>query len=461
MTQVEELAEFVAGARFEDLSPQAIERFKLHVLDSLGVAYGALGSDPIRRIFEMTNELGGASLATLLGGGMTAPDRAAFFNSAAVRYLDFNDSYLAPNETFHPSDNMPAVLAASEWADASGKEFLAALAVAYEVQARLSEAAPVRAKGFDHTTQGAYAAAAGVTKALRLDPKRAANAIAMSGTANNALRVTRTGALSHWKGLAAPHAAMSATHCAWLAMHGLTGPKEVFEGAKGFQQSIAGPFHVDWKVRSLEGILRASLKKYNAEIHSQSTIEAALDLLQKEKFSPQAITRIEVRTFDVAYHIIGGGEEGEKVAVRTKEEADHSLPYLIAVALLDGEVSPDQYRRERIERADVQGLLRRVRVTPDPELSSRFPQEMPSKVAIVLKDGSKFETEKVDYEGFFTRPMSWSTAAGKFRRLTQSVLDVGRQDELIEAVQRIEGFPIRHLTRRIGGTKTGRLERSA
>src|ERR671931_2214449 len=129
---------------------------------------------------------------------------------------------------------------------ASGAELLSALAVAYQVQTRLSDVAPVRDKGFDHTTLGAYAAAAGVAKALGLSREQIANAVAISGTANNALRVTRTGALSHWKGLAYPNTAMAATHAALLAAHGITGPSDVFEGNKGFMEAIGGPFEIDW-----------------------------------------------------------------------------------------------------------------------------------------------------------------------------------------------------------------------
>src|SRR4029077_9913976 len=173
-------------------------------------------------------------------------DRAAFYNSALVRYLDYNDSYIAKKETCHPSDNLGAVLAASEYARRNGKELLTALAIAYQVQCRLSDVAPVRAKGFDHTTQGAYAVAAGVAKALGLDEHRTAHALAICGTAFNALRVTRTGALSNWKGLAYANTAFGCTHATLLATRGITGPLEVFEGKKGFMDSIAGPFEIDW-----------------------------------------------------------------------------------------------------------------------------------------------------------------------------------------------------------------------
>ena len=246
------------------------------------------------------------------------------------------------------------MLAAAEYASASGRELLTALAVAYQVQCRLSDEAPVRAKGFDHTTQGAYAAAAGAAKALRLDEAETANAVAIAGTALNALRVTRTGVLSQWKGLAYPFTAFGAVEAAFLAARGITGPAEVFEGNKGFMDSIAGRFEIDWEHEDLERVRRTFLKRYNAEIHSQSALEALLELREAHALDPAAVERIELDTFQVAYDIIGGGEEGGKKEIRTKEQADHSLPYLLAVALLDGQVLPEQFAPERIVAPDVQ-----------------------------------------------------------------------------------------------------------
>ena len=164
-TLVNELAQFVVGASFQALSPAAKQELKIRVLDALGCAIGALEGEPIRMLQAQLDDFGGKPHCTLIGGGKTAPDLAALYNGALVRYLDFNDSYLAKGETCHPNDNVGAVLAASEYAKAKGSDFLLALAVAYQVQCRLSDVAPVRSKGFDHTTQGSYAAAAGVSKA--------------------------------------------------------------------------------------------------------------------------------------------------------------------------------------------------------------------------------------------------------------------------------------------------------
>jgi 2-methylcitrate dehydratase len=334
-------------------APRRRKQLKIRVLDSLACAIGAQEGGPVLATLAFLNELDRHGRCHLIGGGSTAPDRAALYNGALVRYLDFNDSYLAKGETCHPSDNIAAILAAGEYAGASGRDLLTAIAVAYQVQCRLSHVAPVRDRGFDHTTQLAYAAAAGISKVLGLNPKQTANAVALSGTALNALRVTRTGAPSHWKGLATPYAAASALQLALLARCGITGPLELFEGEKGFMGSIAGHFDLDWLHEDLERVQYTVLKKHNAEIHSQTAIEALLQLRDTHHIDPAQVARIDVEVFDVAHKIIGGGEEGDKTVVRTKEQADHSLPYVLAVALLDGQVMPQQYELERIVRPDI------------------------------------------------------------------------------------------------------------
>jgi 2-methylcitrate dehydratase len=447
VTVVERLARFVVDRSWDDLSDGARRKLKIRVLDSLGCALGALDSPPIEAIRAQLDDFGGRPLCTLIGGGATAPDRAALYNGALVRYLDFNDSYFALGETCHPSDNLAPVLAAAEYAGASGRELLVALAVAYQVQCRLSDEAPVRAKGFDHTTQGAYAAAAGAAKALRLGAAETAHAVAIAGTALNALRVTRTGALSQWKGLAYPFTAFGAIEAAFLASRGITGPAEVFEGNKGFMDSIAGPFEIDWQNEDLEHVGRTFLKRYNAEIHSQSALEALLELRDTHVFDPAAVERIELETFQVAYDIIGGGEEGGKKQISTKEEADHSLPYLLAVAVLDGEVLPEQFAPERIVQPDVQALLRRVDVRPAADLSARFPAEHACRLQLHLARGATLAAEKSGYEGFVTRPMSWERARRKFERLAARVIESELADELAESVCALDELETRDLTR--------------
>jgi len=443
---VQSLAAFAAGSAWSDVPLPAREELKKRVLDALACAVGAMAGAPVRAIRAEVAEMGGNPIATLIGGGRSAPDRVALHNGAAVRYLDFNDCYLGRLEACHPSDNLAPVLAAAEATGRAGSEMLTALAVAYQVQIRLCEVAPVRDRGFDHVTQGAYAAAAGVARALGLDVERTANAIAISGTAFNALRVTRTGSLSHWKGMAYPNTAFGATHAAYLARHGVTGPMAVFEGAKGFMESVSGHFEIDWEAEPLDAVLRTIIKRYNAEGHAQSALEGILELRQQHRIRGSDVASVVIDTFAAAFNIIGGGDEGEKTNIRTKEEADHSFPYLVAVALLDGQVMPAQYEPERIAAADVQSLLRRTTIRLAGDLTDRFPGEHGCRIEVRLKDGRIIRGEKIDYSGFHTRPASWDDIGSKFRQLAAGRAEGPLADEIIAATRALDAIPVSDLT---------------
>jgi len=446
MTETRGLADWATTRRWEHLTDQVRARLRVSILDSIGCGIAALGAPLLRDLRGYLAEVGGTPAATLIGGGRTSSDRAAFFNGAAIRYLDFNDTFAAPGESCHPSDNFAPVLAVAEPAGASGRELLVALAVAYQVQCRLGEIAPVRAKGFDHTVLGMLGMAAGSAVARGLGAEKAAHAIAITGTAFPALRVTRTGRLSNWKGLAAPNAAFGAVHAVALAAHGLTGPEQMFEGNKGLKEAITGPFEIDWSVEELDRVLHCSIKKHNAEFHSQSAIEAALAVRVDPAFDARAIERVHVRTFGTGFHIIGGGEEGDKKVIRSKEDADHSLPYIVAAALLDGEVTPRQYTHERMRGDDIRDLLNRVDVSLDVEYGERFPREMPAHVEVRLRGGHVIAAETSGYHGFHRHPFDWADAVSKFDAVTDGFLDRGLREEVVSAVASIESRPVEDLT---------------
>ena len=452
MTVVEEMAAFVVRTSLGSLSEAGRLQLKIRILDTLGCALGALDAPPVRNVKQFVTDFSPDGPCTLIGGGWSAPDRAALFNGALARYLDANDSYIAPGETCHPSDNLGAVLAAAELAHADGSTLLTALAVAYQVQCRLSDAAPVRQHGFDHTTHLAYSVAAGVSRALSLDVCRTANAIAISGTALNALRVSRTGTLSQWKGMAAPFAASAATQAALLAQRGITGPAELVEGNKGFMHAVVGAFSIDWSREGLDRIERTIVRRHSGESHSQTAIEAALALQRTHGFAAREIATVDVDVFQVAHQIIGGGEEGDKTLIFTREDADHSLPYLIAVALIDRAVTPAQFAPRRVQRADVQALLCRVNVRALPDYSRRFPDELPSRITVTLHDGRVVATSMSDYPGFHTRPQTWDDALSKFASLAIGRVSAQRLHDIATAVGELENITVSELTQPLGDT---------
>lgn len=455
MACVEQLAQFVVQSSDRDLSDAAREQLRIRVLDTLGCAIAGMEGEPVRVVRAQTGEFESAGRCTLIGGGTASPDRAAFVNGALACYLDFHDGYVAKDETCHPSGSLAPILAAGEYAGASGRDALAALAVAYQVQCRLSDVAPVRAAGFDHVTLGAYAVAAGVSKVMGLDAARTAHAIAISGTALNALRVTRTGRLSQWNCLAYPHMAACSTRIALLAMAGVTGPLEVLEGEKGFMDAIAGVFEIHWPGEDLERVRRTVIRKHDADIHTQTAIEAVLDLKRRNAFEAADVERVELETFEVAYHIAGGGDEGDRTVLESREDAGHSMPYAVVAALLDGRVMPEQYRPENIRRPDVQRLLAEVTVKPNAAYSRDFPNELPCRVRLRLRDGRVLTREMREYPGFYTQPVGWSAAREKFDQLAGPYTTPELRAAVADAVAHFEEIRVADLMRLLAGVGRG------
>jgi 2-methylcitrate dehydratase len=447
----QQLARWATTRRFEDLPSDGLDYLKLLVLDTLGCAIGALRGGPIGAIRGVEQEAGGNPQCTLIGGGRTGADRATFFNGALVRYLDFMDIYMVPGQTCHPSDNLAAVLAATELAAGTGRDFLTALAVAYQVQGRFSEMAPLQEKGFDHVTHLAFSVPAAVSRALGLGHREAANAIALCGASLTTLWVVRTGLLSHWKGFASAQAAMAAVHITLLAARGITGPLNLMEGPQGWEETVGDRVDIAWEKEPLDRFRKSSVKRYNAEAHTQSILEGLLELREEERIVPEEVLRVEVDTFKQAHNIVGGGEAGDRATVLNKEQADHSLAYLCAVALIDGDVYPEQFAGERVTKPDVQELMKRVWTRQREALSARYPKEMPMRISVLLRDGRELVREKNDYLGFWrTRPLDWQGALAKFERLTAQFPDAGLRRELPAAVRSLETITVADLTTLLG-----------
>src|SRR5256714_7473785 len=449
--KLEQIAEWAASRTFEDIKPVDRPYLKLLVLDAIGCGIGALGHQPILAVRALSDDLGGSEWCTMLGGGKSAPDRAAFFNGACVRYLDFMDILMVRGQSFHPSDNFAATLAAAEMAGASGRQFLTALATAYQVHAIVSQRAPLQEKGFDHVTHLAFSIPAACINALGLDRRQGANAIALSACATNTLWVIRTGRLSNWKGFASAQAAMSCMHMTLLATRGITGPLNLMEGPQGWEEVVGERIEVDWAKESLGRFTESSIKRYNAEGHTQSVLECWLELRARHGIHAESVAHVEVDAFKQVHNIVGGGEAGDRTFVASKEQADHSLPYLCAVALLDGDVWPEQLVEERVRRSDVPDLLQRGVVRQRDDLSTRYPDQMPCRVKVVMRDGSELTADTTDYFGFArTRPLDWAAALAKFERLASPGLDAGLGREIPQAVGALDSIKIAELTELLG-----------
>jgi len=447
---IDSLAEFVVRADQSDLSGNVLPTLKRNVLDSIACALGALDGELIPAIRAHAEQFSGRPTATFFGGGRASVDQAAFFNAVLVRYPDLLDTYLTPGGLCHPADNFGAVFAVAEHADASGSDFLLALAIAYEIQSRFSAVVPVMARGLNHALQLAISAAAGSARLLGLDAAHTADALAASAADNVSLAVVHAEPVSTWKGISPAITGMRAVYATMLAGRGITGPHGLFEGPNGLQRLFDQPIDMRTADRSLTAVEQTYLKQYCSLIHGQVVIDATLALRDEHGIDGGDVTSVTLEVFQGAFDIAGGGGFGDKRHPQTKEQADYNLKYLTAVALLDGQVGPEQLETERVCRDDVQDLLARVDVVAAQDLTDAYPERTEARVRIALNDGRELHRAQSDFEGSPTRPMSWERVVEKFHWLGEPFADATLRAEIIDAVQRLDAIPIAELAALLG-----------
>jgi 2-methylcitrate dehydratase len=324
-----------------------------------------------------------------------------------------------------------------------------AVALAYEVQCRLCDAAALRPRGWDHVTYGPFSSALAAAKVMKLSEAQTVQAVNLAGVANVALRQTRVGDLSMWKACAFSNAARNGVFAAMLAQRGMTGPSPIFEGDKGFMKLVSGPFDLPTlggeRQAQQDGpsfkILDTYIKHYPVEYHAQTAVEASLALREElvksegdEVFA--AVTDVEIGSYDVAIEIIG--RDPEKWHPQTRETADHSFPYCVAVALLDGKVTLRSFDKKRMSDPALQALTQLVRVVEQPDFIGRYPQAIPTRVTVRTRSGKEY-VQHVDYPlGHPRNPMSDRDVEDKFCRLAAGHLDRTRAKKVIDLVWHLD-----------------------
>jgi 2-methylcitrate dehydratase len=450
MTQVEALAKYAARASFADLSAQSRKQLPVHILDSIGCCVAALGAGPIEACRAQVADFGGDGPCALIGGGKANPIYAAFWHTALVRYVDFMDNFLAPTETCHTADNFGVALTITDYAGGSGRDLMLAVALSYTVQSRFVDHANFMTRGFDHTTQLAFSLNAAAGLILGMSEAQIANAIAMAAVSDASFAVVRAKPLSQWKGLASAQSALEAMNTLFLARRGVQGPLQVIEGTNGIDNLLHMQVRIDWDKEGYEGVLESTIKKYNAMIHTQSAVHCMVELVRQRKIDASKVVSIEADVTRMTYDFSGGGLYGMDKVVTTKEQADHNLPYLLAVAMLDGDVTPAQFEPDRIARADVQQLLKKVSVRPDHEYTELYPAKMPAKITVRLQDGAVIEHEVQDFPGMPSDPFTWEDSVEKFDRLVGGRVDASVSREIKDAVRSLESIQVKDLMQLLG-----------
>jgi 2-methylcitrate dehydratase len=435
----ENLAEYVHSVDYDAVPENVIHETKKRIIDSLGCGIGAFNEGPVkisRKVAESARDLQGS---TIFGTRKrTTPDLAAFVNGIMVRYFDYNDTYLS-KEPAHPSDNVGPCFSVAETERATGKDLMLSIILAYEIQCRLCDAADIRHRGWDHVCYGLPSTALAAGKLMDLDSEEMTQAVNLALNSHITMRQVRAGELSMWKGCSFANAARNGVFSALLAREGMTGPSPIFEGEMGFFKQVSGPFEMnndDFGGRNgLFKIAETYLKFFPAEIHSQTSIWAALEA-RKEIETPDDVVSVEIASHEAGYTILG--KDPEKWNPLTKETADHSLPYIVGMALLEGKIDNSTYSEKKFRDPRILEFLKKITVIEDKTLSDMYPEAVANRVTVKLSSG-KVVSKQVDYhKGHPKNPMSDGEVEEKFQRLTKKYLAKNRARRILDAVWDLE-----------------------
>ena len=431
---LQRLTDWTHGISYAELPPEAIHECKRRVLDTLGCALGGFTAEPAKIARAIARKTGGERSARILGTlERASPEQAAFANGVMIRYLDLNDA--TGSGGGHPSDALGALLAAAETTRTDGKTFILATVIVYELFLGFFAGNRVRNRGWDHVIYTVLGAAAAIAKMMGLDREKLANALSLALVPNMALEVSRRGQLTMWKGCAGGNACRNAVFAVDLAAEGMTAPPHVFEGEQGIWNAV-GEFQ--WpplapKERSFR-VADSQIKIYPCEYHGQSPIETVLGM--RDQVDARDIESIVVRTYWFAWSEIGS--EPEKWMPTTRETADHSIPFLVCAALLDGKVDPSTFTTARIEDPAIRALMQKVKVIHDKSLDAMQPQSNPCRIEITLKNG-KAVTGSVDHpKGHVKNPASDADIERKIAGLNNGLLSPRQLGALIDLCWRLE-----------------------
>jgi 2-methylcitrate dehydratase len=414
----ERLAGYAQRLNYDHLDAATIEQVKVLVIDTLGCGIAAFDEEAVRICRDIAS-VPASGASTIIGTNRrTTPDLASFANGAAFRYQDLNDIYVSPKaggQGAHPSDHIAACLAVAEAERASTTELITAIVLAYEINCRLVDAINLANRGWDPPVLSLPAVALAAGKLMKLPPDKLVQAVSLAINDHVAMGQTRAQTLSNWKGLADAEANRNAVFAAMLARAGLTGPAPIFEGRWGFFQLVSGPVDVD--VESFGGhgtefrIHRVGMKPYPVVVHAQTSIPAGIAIAQ-DVGSLDRIAGIEIATTQRGYQ--EGGSEPEKWAPATPETADHSLPYVAAKAMFDGDITRHSFDLEKLRDPRILAFMRKISVKPDPAFD-KFPGAPPVRITATLQDGQRIAHQVDNMPGFPGQPATRADVERKFR----------------------------------------------
>ncbi len=457
-----QLAEWAAGLEYEHLSADAIHAAKLFLYDSFGCALGGSQQHDVEIMLKHFKAMGGRkSCTTFVGGWRTNPVDAAFLNALMIRAMDYNDIYWKADPS-HPSDIIPGPLAICEMAPATrqrgfhaGRELIVGVIIAYEIEMRLCEFGEpgIREYGWHHATLTSIAAPIAAGRMLRLSAEQIQQAIGISASPSMCLGAVTAGKLTMMKNTVDPLATRSGVQAALLAQRGYTGPEHSIDGKESFthcfgRAQVGGAggtarFNMDALVGGLPRskkdhykVIDCGMKSFPIEALSHAPLTAMMKIIKEHALKPDDVGEIKVEVIARAADILG---DPAKYRPTSKETADHSLPYSLAVGLVDGMVTPLQFKQERIDDQKLWGVMDKIKVVPNEEFEALFPKFQPSRVTITLASGKSYQ-QRVDVpKGDPRDPMTEDEIAVKFDALGEDVVGKKACKALRKCIMGMEG----------------------
>lgn len=431
-----QLVELALDTTYGTLSAETVHEAKRRLIDTFGCAMGSYDHPLSASMRDLASQYrpGGESAGVWGSAVRTTPDLAAFANGVMLRVGENSDTFIGAGGGGHPSDMIAAMVAAAESARADGRALVAATVVGYDAYCRMMELTNLGSKGIDQAVHVALGAVLGAGKLMGLSREQLGHAVSLAITSNVALRQTRHGQLSSWKGCAGANASRNAVFAATLAKHGVEGPAEPFEGKQGLW-FLGGRF--EWpplpELRATRMITRTSIKPLPVCYHTQAGALAALEA--RKRLQVGQIAEVHVETYQVGFEM-AAGEPGQWKP-RTSESADHSLPFVVATALAHGSVEPGMFAVERLGDPEVVELVKKVKVTVDPKLSSMWPVTAPGRVTVRTSSGT-VATEILYPRGHVRNPMTDAELGAKFTAMVGARMSPGASERALSALWSVD-----------------------
>ncbi len=428
--------------QFDMIPADAVKEAKRYLLDSLGCALGGYQQHDVKIALEVLGEHAGGGNTTVIGSGNKVdPVTSALLNALMVRCMDYNDIYWKQDPS-HPSDIIPAALSIGERRNLGGKDLIVGIILGHETEMRMCEAAfpGIRERGWHHATITGFCSPVVAGKLLGLDPEKLQHAIGIGACRHATFGAAVAGKLTMMKNTVSPMATQSGVLAALLAEKGYTGPEHIFEGKEGLVHCM-GP---DWKLDILtEGlgeswrILQCGMKAYPTEALTHAPISVTLDLVKEHDLKPDEIVKVHIRSLARAADILS---DPSKYDPRTKETADHSLPYVISAAIADRQVTPAQFKADKIMDPVIRAQLNKIEVVADPEIEALFPELQRVIVTITTTDGREL-TKQVDYpKGDPRNPLTDDEILEKFDALSSPILSESARSRIKETIWDLENL---------------------